>query len=90
VNPVELLKALPPTSVLEGKLRAASGLLVNSEAAKVLAKYSKARAALARTVAEASAKAYGLAIAAADEEMTPVDAARVARECAAYLEALVS
>ncbi len=86
---IELLRALPATSEIEGKLRMHGGLLANSEAAKVLDRYSKARAALARTVAEASAKAMGLACAALEVEMSPAEAAKVAKECAAYFEALV-
>jgi hypothetical protein len=34
--------------------------------------------------------AFGLAMSAADEEMSADDAAKVAKECAAYLEALVA
>jgi len=87
---IELLRALPATSEIEAKLHRAGALLASSEAARVLDKYRKARAALARTVAEASARAYGVAIAVADEDMLPEEAAQVARECAEYLESLVA
>lgn len=91
MNSVELLRELPATSVLETKLRLSGcAVLADSEVAAVLGRYSKARAALARNVAEASARAMGLACAAAGDELPPHEAARVAHECAEYLEALIS
>jgi hypothetical protein len=88
---VTILRALPSTSALECKLRAAGhAMQTNSEVVKLLDRYSKARAALARNVAAASAAAFGLAVAAAEDELPPHEAARVAREVAATLEALVS
>jgi hypothetical protein len=91
VDNVTLLKTLPPTGEIEGKLRqSGAALLAGSELVAVLDRYSKARAALARSVAEAGVKAMGLAVAAASDELPRHEAERVARECAAYLEALVN
>jgi hypothetical protein len=88
---LQLLRALPPANEIEAKLRLGGAILANSETQRVLDRYRSARAALARTVAAASAAAFGVAIAAASEqEMTPKEAERVAREAAAYLEALVT
>jgi hypothetical protein len=87
---IELLKALPSTSAIEASLRSSGALLANSEAAKVLDRYRAARAALTRSVAEASARAFGLAMAEAEKEMSAEEASKVARECAAYLEQLVA
>jgi hypothetical protein len=91
VNNIDLLRALPATSEIEARLARSGGpIIANSETAKLLDRYSKARAALARSVAAASAAAFGLAVAAAEDELPPHEAARIARECAATLEALVS
>jgi hypothetical protein len=91
MDSVTILRALPSTSELEAKLTRSGGpIIANSETARLLDRYSKARAALARNVAAASAAAFGLAVAAAEDELPPHEAARVARECAATLEALVS
>jgi hypothetical protein len=92
MNNIELLRALPAISVIEAKLRSSGAIIpADSETAKLLDRYSKARTALARGVAEASAKAFGLAVAAAaSDELSAGEAAKVARECAAALEALVS
>jgi hypothetical protein len=91
-NNIELLKALPSTSVIEHKLRCSGAVIVaGSETANLLARYDKARTALARSVAAATCKLTGFALAAAAEGDLPADqAAKVARECAAALEALAN
>jgi hypothetical protein len=90
MDSITLLRALPATSEIEAGLRRAGSLLANSETAKMLDRYRAARVSLARSVAAASARAFGVAMAAAEDEMTPEQAARVAQECAAYLEPLVA
>lgn len=89
---IELLRALPASAVIEGKLRSSgAAILAGSETANLLARYDKARAALARSVVEATCRATGFALAAAAEGDIPLaEAAKVARECAAALEALVN
>jgi hypothetical protein len=90
MDSITLLRALPPTSEIEAKLRSAGNLLAHSEAARVLDRYRNARTALARTAATAAARSFGIAVAAAaEDELTLEDAARVAKECAEYLQALV-
>jgi hypothetical protein len=92
MNNIELLRALPAVAAIEAKLRSSGAIIyADSELAKLLDRYSKARTALARGVAEASAKAFGLAVAAAaSDELSAGEAAKVARECAAALEALAN
>lgn len=85
---IELLKALPSVSEIEAKLRTSGTLLADSTTQKVLDRYRAARAALTRTALAASAEAMGVAMAAASE-VPAADAARVAKECAEFLQALV-
>lgn len=87
MDPIAILKASPSVAEVEATLRRASGgmpILAGSKTAEVLDKYRKARAAIARAATEASARALGVAIAAAEDSMTPEDAAKVAAECVAY------
>jgi len=89
MNAIELLRAYPATARFEDGLRA-NGLIGSGEAARMLAKYAKARTALARIVAEASAKAFGLQCAAAETEMSAEQAEYDVRTCAEYLQPLVA
>jgi hypothetical protein len=85
---IAVLKSLPSVNEIEAKLRMGGALLANSEAAKVLDRYRAARASLARVAAANAAAAFGVAMAEASD-IPPADAARVAKECAAYLTALI-
>ena len=78
---MDILKDWPAASVFEAQL-ARMGVLVVSggELDSMLKRYSAARTALARERLAAAAKTMGYAVAAAAEEMTPREAARVARE----------
>jgi hypothetical protein len=86
----DLLKEWPSAAVFEQKL-ANMGMLIiaGSEMDKMLKRYSAARAALARERIAATIKATGYALAAVAEEMTPREAARVARETYGELQALL-
>jgi hypothetical protein len=80
MHAIDVLNALPPTAEFERRLRAAAGtLLGDSAAATMLDRYKAARASLARAVAANAAAAQGLAIAAAQDELPPEQAAKVAR-----------
>jgi hypothetical protein len=77
----DVLKEWPSAAHFEQKL-ANMGMLVTAggEVDKMLKRYSAARAALAHERLVSMSKAMGFALAAVAEEMTPREAARVARE----------
>lgn len=87
---LKLLQAMPATSEIEAALHRAGALLANSETARVLDRYRKARSALARRTVAATAASFGVAMAAAADEMSEAEAATAAREALGYLEALIS
>jgi hypothetical protein len=91
MNDLDLLQSMPAASTIEYKLSLRGEVIAEgSEAAKTLARYDKARTALARSVAAATCKAAGFALAAAaDGDLSADEARKAARECFAALEALL-